>query len=189
MQGFPFELVAAGLGVVSVFFAIRRHIVAFPIGIGMAAINAFLFFHKAFYAQAGLQLVFIALQIWGWTQWNKARQNDRKAIVVHDSISGRAWLLSALALVAGSVGIGLLLREVAGGLPFLDATTTSLLLLAQFWLNRQQLRHWFIWKVAATLLFVQMAHGGLYWLMLLNLVLFVQSLVGFFVWRKEKDRN
>jgi nicotinamide mononucleotide transporter len=189
MQTNPLELIAAGLGVVSVSFVIRRRLLAFPLGIAMSVIFGFLFWQKQFYAQMALQVFFIAMQVWGWTQWHKSKRGEDASIAVHDSISGRHWLYSALALAAGIAAISLLLRQTTDGrLVYLDATTTTLAIVAQFWMNRQQLRHWFFWMIADALLVVQMAHGGLYWTMLLNAVLFVQAVVGFFVWKSQRKK-
>jgi nicotinamide mononucleotide transporter len=179
------EAVAAALGVISVWFVIKRRVLAFPIGIAMVSLYAYIFYTEKYYAGMALQVMFIVLQIWGWIQWKKGEHEADDSIVVQCCLSRRDWLLSAAAQVAGSLAIAFSLRAWTDAeLPFLDATTTAMSVIAQWWMNRKQLQHWLIWIVVDVLYVVQTAFAEMWWTVGLYAVLLVQATVGYFEWRK-----
>jgi nicotinamide mononucleotide transporter len=180
------EMVAALLGVVSVWFVIKRRIIAFPIGIAMAVLYTIVFYTEQYYAGMLLQVFFVGMQLWGWYQWKGGEQGKDKTVVVRCCLSRRDWLLSALVVAAATAAIGFSLRAWTDAqLPFLDATTTSLSLAGQWWMNRKQIEHWLIWMVTDALYVFQTAYAELYWSVGLYAILLVQAVAGYGSWKQQ----
>ena len=65
----PLELVAVAFGLVSVYLSAREHIVSWPTAIVNVGIFFFLFWEAKLYADAVLQLFYLALSAYGWYEW------------------------------------------------------------------------------------------------------------------------
>jgi nicotinamide mononucleotide transporter len=60
------ELVAFVLALAMVFANMKVWLVAWPLAIASSAAYGVLFAHSKLYGEAGLQLFFIAVAVWGW---------------------------------------------------------------------------------------------------------------------------
>ena len=74
------ELIAAGLGIVAVWLTVRQNPWCWPIGLIMVLLYAWLFYDWRLYSNLLLQLLFAALQLYGWWQWTRGgeRHDGRK---------------------------------------------------------------------------------------------------------------
>src|SRR5262247_4037411 len=63
------EFVAVSFGIVSVFLSVRENIWSWPTAIVNVSLYFLLFYRTGLYSDMGLQLVYLALSIYGWYQW------------------------------------------------------------------------------------------------------------------------
>lgn len=62
----PLELFAASLGAIAVYLTVRQNPWCWPIGLVMVALYAWIFFEVKLYSDMLLQMVYAALQLYGW---------------------------------------------------------------------------------------------------------------------------
>ena len=74
------ELAGALLGVAMVGFNMRVNPLGWPLAIASSALYLLVFWQARLYGDAGLQLVFIVVALWGWWQWLRGRQADGRAL-------------------------------------------------------------------------------------------------------------
>ena len=182
------ELIAALLGVISVWFVVKRNIWAFPIGIVMVSLYTLIFYQARFYADMVLQGIYVLMQIQGWYEWSRGERaaDDRIAI---RRMNRRQWAVSALLLVTGTLATGYALqRWTDAALPFVDALTTALSLLAQWWMNRKYLENWLIWILVDAIYLYQYSYKALYLTTLLYAVFLGMAILGYNEWRRRELR-
>ena len=130
-------------GLLCVWLTARANIWNFPVGIANSLILGLVFLQQRLFADATLQIVFIAFSIAGWWQWVHGR-HARESSPVFSST-----LREQLALVVIGVVAALLLWRILvslnGSAPPVDATITVLSLCAQWQLNRRQISSWGWW--------------------------------------------
>ena len=63
------EWVAAALGLVSVWLNVREDWRGWPVGAVMVALYFAVFARVKLYADAGLQVIYLVLQFYGWHEW------------------------------------------------------------------------------------------------------------------------
>jgi nicotinamide mononucleotide transporter len=145
------ELLGFITGGVCVWLTVRRHVLNFPIGIANSALFLILFTSARLWADAALQIMFIALGAAGWLQWVRSR-GARDEIRV---LRARPVELAGCAafVVAGTVVLTYVLRAADDTAPFWDALTTALSIAAQWLLNARRLETWFFW-IAADCIYV-----------------------------------
>ncbi|WP_417489790.1 nicotinamide riboside transporter PnuC [Maricaulis sp.] len=141
------EWVAAALGVASVFLTIRQSIWCWPVGIAMTGLYLFIFASVQLYSDAGLQLVYIGLQLYGWWYWlgnSGAATAQRQAPVQYLLPAGRLGWLGAGLVTSGALGY-LMATHTDAALPYWDASTTCFSLVAQVLLARKRIETWLVW--------------------------------------------
>jgi nicotinamide mononucleotide transporter len=181
------EVGAVLLGLTNIALLIRRSIWNYPFGIAMVTLYAVIFFEAKLYADAGLQVFFFAIQIYGWRNWARARDAQGFVIVAR---AGPQTGLYAGAALAGAGVLGLALDRFTDAThPFPDAAIAGLSIAAQVMMARRYLENWFLW-IAVDVLAV-----GLFWVKDLKAtaalygVFLIMCLFGYASWRRAEKQE
>src|ERR1700709_1500043 len=77
------EIVAFVVSLWMVGCEMRVHVLAWPLAMLSSLLYALLFADSRLYGEATLQLFFVVMSLWGWSQWLRGRGADGGALVVH----------------------------------------------------------------------------------------------------------
>ena len=181
------ELLGFATGGLCVYLTVRQHVANFPIGIVNCTFFLMLFVSSRLWADAGLQVVYIALGISGWWQWLYGN-TGRTALPVARATAREIWAC----LVFVTVGTGALfavLRLTHDSAPFLDSLTTCLSLTAQWLLNAKRLQNWYFWIVADCIYIPLYASKALYLTAIIYVLFLGLCVVGLRSWRRDLDHQ
>jgi nicotinamide mononucleotide transporter len=180
----PLEVVAALFGVVSVWLSTREHIASWPTAIVNVALYFVVFQRAKLYADMGLQVVYLALSVYGWYEW-KFGGAGRTELPVTRTSRREALTLLALA-VCFAAGLGLYLdRSTDAALPWIDSAAVATSLAAQWMMTRKLLENWLVW-IAVDVVYVAMfVTKGLVVTAVLYAIFLVLAALGFFEWRRS----
>ncbi|MFI1017300.1 nicotinamide riboside transporter PnuC [Streptomyces sp. NPDC020965] len=179
------EVLGFGSGALCVWLVTRQHLANWPVGIANNLFFVLLFTQAGLYADAGLQIVFIALAAYGWWTWTHGGGPGSDRLPVRrTSRTEWIWLLAAGAV--GTLGITLLLDHATDStVPFWDALTTALSLTATYGQCRKRLESWWLW-IAADLVYIPLyAHKELYLTSLLYTGFLALCLLGLRDWSRD----
>ncbi|TNU77357.1 nicotinamide mononucleotide transporter [Miniimonas arenae] len=178
-------------GLACVLLAARRAVWNFPVGIVNSTLFLVLFARTGIYANAALQIVFLALGVAGWVDWARARNRAPANGGAHDGevpvrpAPRLAWWVGIPAALAVAVGLVLLLRSTgASTQPVWDAVTTASSLLAQVFLNRRWVGSWPVWVATDVALVGLYASVGLWLTAALYVVFTGIAVSGWVGWRQ-----
>ena len=170
-------------GAACVWLAVKEHVWNWPIGILNDALYLVVFFRSKLYADSLLQIFFISVSIYGWWAWlyGGARHTELQA----GRTTARQAAIYAVALAASTAGIYFLLhRYTDSNVPFWDAFTTALSLVAQYMLGRKLLENWLVWILADIIYIGVYAYKNLYLTSVLYLVFLIMCVFGWLRWKK-----
>ena len=139
-----FEIVAAALGIISVFFSTRQNILAWPTSLLNNAMYGGIFFQHKLYALMALQACFFVIALYGWYQWlfGGAAKTELRV----SRIPPRLGLLLVLVALAATLAIrALLLRFTGDPAPLIDAFFFAVSLVAQWMMARKYFECWPVW--------------------------------------------
>jgi nicotinamide mononucleotide transporter len=140
------EAAAACLGLVNIVLLVRRSIWNFPFGLAMVTLYAVIFFEARLYGLAGLQVLFAALQLYGWVLWARAGGREEAVAVRRLGWPARLAWLGFIAL--GTLGLGVLMaRFTDAASPYPDAAITAASIAAQILLAGRRIENWALWIV------------------------------------------
>ena len=177
-------MVGVASGAVAVWLTVRENVWCWPIGIVNVLLSAIVFAQAKLYADAGLQLVYVALCLYGWYAWLHGGA-DRGALAVART-PGFAKVALAGGGIAFAAGLGFLLhRHTDAALPYWDASTASFSLAAQWMQTRKWIESWLVWIVVDVVYVGIYVVKGLFLMAGLYAAFLVLAVAGLVAWRKS----
>jgi nicotinamide mononucleotide transporter len=178
-----YEIFAVLFGIISVYLSVRQNIWSWPTAIVNVTLYIIVFYHAKLYADMGLQFIYIIISLYGWYAWLYGGAN-RTELTVSRASRWLAVVLPAIGLASAALLGTLLHRTTDAALPYLDSTTTSTSLIAQWMMTRKILENWLVW-VAVDVVYIGMfMYKALYLTAGLYAVFLVLSLMGYRNWRR-----
>ncbi len=140
----PLELIAAGFGLINITLIARRTLWNYPFGVVMVCLYFWVFAQAHLYSAAGLQIFFLAAQLYGWWYWQQAGTT----VVPVRRLSARG---QSIAIITGSIGtalLGLLMsRWTDAAAPWWDAGIAAFSMVAQILTDRRHVESWPLWII------------------------------------------
>lgn len=178
------EIIGTILGLVSVWLTVKQNIWCWPTGIVMVALYAVIFFRAKLYADAGLQVVYFVLQIYGWYEWLYGGKDRGGLEVTRITLRLGVWLAVVAAAATALMGY-LLATKTDAALPYWDSTATVLSLIAQWMLAKKFIENWFVWIMVDVLSIGIYTAKELYPTLALYAAFLVLAVLGWIEWRKS----
>jgi len=188
------EVIGNVFGLLSALGGMRRKVWAWPIGIIGNALLFTVFLGAVFdtpnpvnlLGQAGRQIMFIVVSIYGWYAW-KRRSNAGRSAVEPRWAGLRARILLAVVFVAGTAVLTPIFSALGSYAPvWSDAWIFVGSLLATYGMAKGWVEFWLIW-VAVDIVGVPLLLSAGYWASAIMYVVYgVFTLTGFFVWARTR---
>ncbi|WP_223519687.1 nicotinamide riboside transporter PnuC [Pseudomonas sp. GL-B-19] len=178
------ELFAAALGVIAVWLTVKQNPWCWPIGLVMVLLYSWIFFEVKLYSDMLLQVVYAALQLYGWRQWTRAGEAKTGRQV--SRLDAKAVALSLAVGALGSVLLGAAMAHwTDAAQPWLDAALTGFSLVAQMWMAQKRVQCWPLW-IAVDVIFVGLfIYKGMYLTSALYALFLLLAVQGWREWRAD----
>lgn len=177
------EITGVITGLLCVYLAAKNIIWNWPFAIISVTIYIFIFFNSHLFADMGLQVYFLATNIYGWYFWSKKPASAEKAPVMR--IKKTEVILSVIAVIIFTFLLGSVLKYTTASYPYIDSFCAACSLVAQVFLARKVLENWLIW------VFVDIIYVGVYLFKGLHLTAIMYAiyvgiaLLGYIDWKKD----
>ncbi len=181
------EPIAVVLTIASVLLAVKRSLWQFPVGIAASSVFLIVFAQSKLYASGALQIVFIAVQIYGWWYWLRGDHGARPKFTSIPALHliGLCVAAGVLALSGGAALNAFTNAEMATA----DAGLFGLSIVAQALLDRKIVQTWLVWALVNLLSIWVYGAQGLLMTSLLYLALLANTAWGYWEWRGAMRRQ
>ncbi|PQZ89334.1 nicotinamide riboside transporter PnuC [Arthrobacter sp. MYb222] len=188
------EVVGNIFGLASAVGGMRRKVWAWPIGIvgNLLLLTVFLGsildtgYTANLWGQAGRQIMFIAVSVFGWYRWKQAK-NGTGSAVTPEWASNKARLGLIAVLILGTLAVTPIFRLLGSYEPvWADAWTFVGSMLATYGMAKGWVEFWLIWVAVDAVGVPLLFSAGYYASAFMYLFYGAFTLVGFFVWAKSK---
>ncbi len=178
------EWCAAALILANIILASRRSIWNFPVAIVAVSLYAFVFWKAQLYSMAGLQLFFIAMNLYGWQAWIKEKVDSGQIRVRRLTLRARlVWIAGSAAAVAAW---GTIMQQMVGGpFPYTDAAGAMLSVVAQLLMVWRYVENWAWWIAVNIISVVLFMESGLYISSGLYMINWILAVYGLIRWSRE----
>ncbi|HEY7235187.1 MAG TPA: nicotinamide riboside transporter PnuC [Gemmatimonadaceae bacterium] len=175
------EWIAALAGAISVYLSARENIWSWPTAIVNVGLYIIVFRRTGLYSDMGLQAVYFVLSIYGWYQWLYGGTNRTHLSVSRAAL--REWSVVTPIAIAFWIVLARYTATLPGvALPYLDASLTTISLVAQWMMTRKILENWVLWIVADVVYVPMYVYKGLPVTAALYAVFLVLAMVGLRSW-------
>ena len=184
------ELSGTIFGLIYVWFSIRQSILTWPAGIITSLLYCWVFLDAKFYAGMGLQSYYVVISLYGWWIWRQGANGGSNDEKLHVSFTdSNLWIkLSVITLLLTILMYYFLKSYTDSPIPFGDAFTTSLSIVATWMLTRKKIEQWLIWIFIDLISAGLYLYRGLYPTGFLFVVYAIMAGIGFYEWRKEHEK-
>jgi nicotinamide mononucleotide transporter len=150
----------------------------------MVLVYSWIFFEVKLYSDMLLQVIYAALQLYGWWQWTRAGDAHHGREV---SRLGKHAVASGLAIgAAGSLLLGAAMAHwTDAAQPWLDAFLTAFSLVAQWWMAQKRLQCWPLWIVLDCIFVGLFLYKGMYVTAALYGLFTLLAIQGWRSWRSD----
>lgn len=185
-----FELIGALFALLYLWLEIKQRPALWVVGIISSAFYVVIFYHGKFYADMALNGYYILAGVYGLWMWRRVNTRRRQPQAAAANTVARTTLVQAMVLAGIAAALTAILTRVLlqftdSPVPFGDALTTALSVVAMWMLAHKLIEQWFVW------LAVNMISTGLYlWrglepTAILYFIYSIASVIGYFQWKKK----
>lgn len=179
------QIVGTLLGLLYLWLEYKANIWVWIVGAIMPMVHGMLYLSSGIYADAAMQLYYVAAGIYGLFVWLRGTKRSQKRIDIQHTPKGWVMPLLSVYLIL-HVALYFVLTEFTDSrVPFFDSMSTALSIVAMWMLSRKLVEQWLVWLV------VDMISVGLYFYKgipitaLLYTLYCVLAIAGYMRWRKQ----
>ena len=179
----PTEVAGFVTGAFCVWLLIKENIWNWPVAIANQVLSLVLFYRSSLYGDAGLQVVFIAVSLYGWWNWLYGGEGHSELTVSRADLTGWLKYCVATAVLTGILYY-LLRRFTPSNVPFSDGLTTALSLTALYMQTRKVIENWWFWIAADVFYLFLYGYKRLYLYVVLYVIFMVMCIAGLREWER-----
>ncbi|MFT6330446.1 MAG: nicotinamide mononucleotide transporter [Bermanella sp.] len=178
------EISAAICGFICIFLLVKGNIWNFAFGFVQVTLYVWVFYQAKLYSDAGLHVVYMALQIYGWWHWSKNLATATTVTVL--SMEHKKLGLYALAALLSAAALGTLMHKYTdASFAYADAFTTCASLVAFVLMTRRYIVNWLFWIVVDVVAIAVYFQKGLYPTAILYGCFLIMAVIGLYAWQKQ----
>jgi nicotinamide mononucleotide transporter len=185
--GYPLgmlDIIGSFFGLVCVWLTVKQNNWCWPTGIMNCIFFMALFFRGRLYCDAGLQVLYLALNIYGWCCW--LRGGEHHSTLHVSRTSPRLAAVFAAVYVAGTILLAeTMIRFTNSNTPWWDASMTMMCIVAQWMLSWKKLENWWVWIASNISQFFLYQYKHMYVVSWLQIIFIILSIRGFWLWWRE----
>ncbi len=183
----PIEIIAVILGIINIVLIIRRSVWNFPVAIVMVALYFVIFRDAQLYSDAGLQVFFAVVNLYGWWGWHRNKADAGEVVVRRLATIGYIlWIAGSVAAIwAWGAFMG---SYTQTSYPYWDASVAMLSVAGQILMTRRFVENWHWWIVVNLISIPLYVTKELYLTAGLYGVFLVLAIAGLVNWRKAQGK-
>ena len=190
------ECIAAIFGVGSVFFAIRKSICVYPIGIVSTVLYTYLLYHWQLYGDMAINAYYTAVSIYGWWMWSSHCTSEEVKSVHHhnqpqvdrNTIHWHLFLLPVFFLLIFIIYV--VKYQSWRAVPlinYVDSIMTAVFLVAMYLMAKKRIENWHYWIVGNAMAIPLFIYKGYGITALQYLIFLLMAFVGLYEWKKDNN--
>ena len=179
------ESTAVIFAILYLILAVKQNILCWTAGIISSVLYFFIMQKAGLYMEAYLQVFYVVMGIYGWSQWSASNASN-PSFIVNTWSKYQHMITISIILVLSLLSGFLLERYTDAALPFLDALVSWGAVVATYMVAKKLLENWIYWFVIDAISIFLFIERGLW----LSAVLFATYLViiffGYQSWNKVR---
>ena len=178
------ELISSIAQIISVWYAKKNNILVYPSGIIGVLLGAYVCFNTQLYADAGLNIYYFLMSVYGWHYWVKKTDNQLEYPIQwcnnYERNVGIGFFLVFWAII-----YFVLKNYTNSNVPILDSLVSASAVTAMWWMAKRKIENWIAWIFSNIVAIPLFFYKGLMLFTLMYIVFLVLAWMGFVEWRRK----
>ena len=170
------EPTAVVLAIAYLLLAIKQNISCWFAAFFSSLLYFFVMYSAGLYMEAGLQIFYCVMAVYGWTQWRVSLPGNKKFLVKTWNRNQHIKAISLIFLLALASG-WMLEKFTNAALPFIDSLTTWGAIVTTYMVAKRLLENWIYWFAIDTISVFLFYSRGLF---LTSILFFVYLIIIYF---------
>lgn len=190
-----FEAIAVLLGIASVWYARRENILVYPTGIVSVLIYVFICFNARLYADAGINLFYFGMSVYGWYNWTRGGVNSTELLITKNN-KVQQWTSVLYTFTAYWAILGLIWlfnRDdtvyMQSYVPWVDSFTTAVFLIGMLLMAKKKVENWVYWIIGDIVSIPLYFMKGLVFTSFQYTVFLVIAILGYIEWNRRLQES
>ena len=180
------EPAAVVLAIAYLLLAIKQSISCWFAAFFSSLLYFFVMYSTGLYMEAGLQIFYCIMAVYGWTQWRVSLPDNAKFLVKTWNRNQHIKAILLIILLAFASGWALE-KFTNAALPFIDSLTTWGAIVTTYMVAKRLLENWVYWFVIDTISVFLFYSRGLFLTSILFFVYLIIIYFGYKSWTEMKD--
>lgn len=184
------QIVGTVLGLIYLWLEYKANIWVWVVSGAMAIVHGSLYLNSGIYADAAMQLYYLLAAIYGLAVWKRSAKDEASGGIKHTPVR---WILPLVVVYVALHGaIYFALTFTDSTVPFLDAMSTALCIVATWMLSRKLVEQWLVWLVVDMISMGLYVYKGIPITAGLYTIYCILAVAGYLRWRaraKSKDER
>ena len=181
------EPAAVILAIAYLLLAIKQNISCLFAAFFSSLLYFFVMYSAGLYMEAGLQIFYCVMAVYGWIQWRTSLPKNKKFLVKTWNRNQHIKAISLIFLLALASGWALE-KFTNAALPFVDSLTTWGAIVTTYMVAKRLLENWIYWFVIDSISVFLFYSRGLFLTSLLFFVYLIIIYFGYKSWTEMKDK-
>ena len=182
------EITAVIFAILYLVLAVKQNILCWICGIISSILYFFIMRSAGLYMEAYLQIFYVFMGLYGWSQWKKETKN-KENFVVHTWSKLNNFFALSMILILSFLSGTLLSSFTDSAFPFLDALVTWGAVVATYMVAKKLLENWLYWLVIDSISILLFISKDLWLTACLFGIYIVIIIFGFRLWSKALEEN
>lgn len=178
------QVVGVALGLLYLWLEYRANIWLWVVGAIMPVVHGVLYYKSGLYADSAMQCYYVAAGIYGLVVWMVGKRRKESPLRISRTPLRLALPLVAVYGVLHTALYLLLARFTDSTVPFWDAMTTAMSMVAMWMLSRKYVEQWLVWLVVDAITVGLYIYKGIPLTASLYLLYTALAVAGYLRWRK-----
>lgn len=185
------EAIGTFISIIYIYFSIKQKIWLWPLGLISSILYVYIFYDHKIYADMGLQLYYVVISIYGWYSWNRSNihSNNQTNVQLLRNNHKLTIVLLAVSFIIFIIISQILIYFTDSPIPYADAFTTSLSIVATWMLAKRYIENWLIWILIDAVSSLIYMYKDLYFTVFLYGVYTIMAVVGYRTWLMDLKGN
>jgi nicotinamide mononucleotide transporter len=186
------ELLATLTGLAAVWLAARSNIMTWLFALINAVLFFILFYQVNLYSAMALQVFFFCNALYGWYNWRKSENGDKKPVTMLVHKQRVIWLA---VIILGAFALGTIMTRIHIWLPdlfperasfvYTDAMIAVMSIVASLLLAKLKLENWILWILVNLMSVAMYAMKGVMLVSIQYVIFLVMATYGFVEWKRK----
>ncbi|MBR4969914.1 MAG: nicotinamide mononucleotide transporter [Alistipes sp.] len=178
------QIVGIALGLLYLWLEYKANIWLWVVGMLMPCVHCILYYKSGLYADSAMQAYYIVAGLYGLGVWLAGRKRTEKPLKIANIPVRLVVPLVLIYTVLHAAIYFVLVRFTDSSVPFWDAMTTAMSMVAMWLLSRKYIEQWLVWLVVDAVTVVLYIYKGIPFTAGLYMLYTSLAVVGYLRWRK-----